>query len=322
MVRLIQCGMGGMGETWLRTVLASGEAQYAGFVEVVPEIARAQAIKHKLDASTVFPSLERALKEVQADGVLIITPPRFHKEQSLQALEVGLPVLSEKPLADTMEAAEEIVAAACRTGVLHMVAQNYRYNVPLQTLKATLGKLGKVGAVIVQFSKGPHFGGFRDEMPYPLVIDMSIHHFDMMRYLLGGDAVSLTGYSWNPAWSWYKGDASTSLSLKFESAEFGAVFASYSASWCATGAETPWNGNWRFDCERGTITLAGDQVYTQETGGEAVLVATVQPTHAGQAYLLHEFVRAVQGGPRPATACQDNIKSLEIVFRALSEFGK
>jgi len=37
--------------------------------------------------------------------------------------------------------------------------------------------------------------------------------------------------------------------------------------------------------------------------------------------LLHEFVEALRGGPRPATTCQDNIRSLEIVFRALSAVG-
>ena len=319
MVRLLQVGMGGMGETWLRAVLASIEAQYAGFVEVNEEIARAQCQEHGLDDAKVYKTLPEAMGAVRADGVLIITPPRFHREQSIQALEAGLPVLSEKPLADTVEAAEDIVATANRTGVLHMVAQNYRYSVPVQTLKSVLDsdKLGAVGSLAVQFFKGPHFGGFRDEMSYPLIIDMSIHHFDMMRDLLGREAISIKGYSFNPVWSWYKGDASALVAMEFE----GCLFASYSASWCATGKETPWNGDWRFDCERGVVYLSEDKVFVQETGGEAAPVPAAQPQHTGQAYLLHEFVQAITTGIRPATTCQDNIRSLRIVFDTLRAMG-
>ncbi len=326
MVNLVQIGMGGMGETWLKTVLASSEARYCAFVEVNDEVARTQVAKYKLDGDHVYRTLPEALRALasegkQVDGVLIITPPRFHKEQSIQALEAGLPVLSEKPLADTIEAARDIVEMAERTGKLHVVAQNYRYSQPVQTLRATLGELGKVGAVCVQFFKGPHFGGFREEMPYPLIVDMSIHHFDMMRYLLDADLVSLKGYSWNPEWSWYKGDASATLGLRLESRQFGPVYASYTASWCSRGSETPWNGNWRFECENGVINLVDDMVRVQESGTEPRLIEPVPLAHSGQAYLLHEFIQALQGGPAPATRCQDNIKSLEIVFQALHEFA-
>ena len=120
-----------------------------------------------------------------------------------QHLEAGLPVLSEKPLANTLEAAQEIVRKADETGVLHLVSQNYRYRLPTQTLKRVLdsGQMGQVGALTVNFFKGPRFGGFREEMAYPLIIDMAIHHFDLMRFFLDSDPVSIFGQSWNPAWS-------------------------------------------------------------------------------------------------------------------------
>jgi len=315
MIRLIQVGIGGMGEAWLRAVGQSTEAEYAGFVEVNDEIARSQCEKHGLDDGKVYKTLPEAMGAVRADGVLIITPPRFHRQQSIQALEAGLPVLSEKPLADTIEAAGDIVAAAERTGVLHMVAQNYRYSAPVQTLRGVLdsGRLGQVGAVAVQFFRGPHFGGFRDEMPFPLIIDMSIHHFDAMRYLLGREVTDIRGFSFNPSWSWYKGDASVLVVMRLE----GPVFVSYSASWCAQGLDTVWNASWRFDCERGTVLLSEDKVTLQETGKEPEDVPTVKPEFIGQPYLLHEFVQAIVAGHKPATICQDNIKSLRIVFDTL-----
>ncbi|MGI6207650.1 MAG: Gfo/Idh/MocA family protein [Anaerolineae bacterium] len=319
MTRLIQVGIGGMGGTWLRTVLASDEAEYAGFVEINDEIARKQSEQFGLDPSLIFPTLPEAMRSLSADGVIVVTPPQFHREQSIQALRAGLPVLSEKPLADTMEAAREIVRVADETGVLHMVAQNYRYSVPIQTLKAVLdsGRLGKVGAVSVRFFRGPHFGGFREEMPYPLIVDMSIHHFDLMRYLLGREVVEIRGFGFNPSWSWFGGDASALVSYRF-AGDGSDVFVGYHASWCSNGWDLSWNGEWRFECERGVALLEQDRVWVQEAGGEREEVPPVAMEKTGQAYLLSEFVRALRGGPAPATVCQDNIRSLGIVFDTLA----
>jgi predicted dehydrogenase len=262
--------------------------------------------------------LEAALKATRADGVINVTPPQFHRHVSITALEAGVPVLSEKPLADTRIAAQEIVDAANRTGVLHMVTQNYRYGEAPQTLYQTLqqGEMGAIGAIKVDFFKGPHFGGFREEMSYPLIIDMSIHHFDLMRFFLGRDPVSLYGRSWNPPWSWFKGDASAAVTLDFA----GGVPVSYHASWVSQGQVTPWNGNWRFECAEGVVALTDDVVTTQRPDGELVTVPTLEPKRLGQAYLLHEFYEAVVLGKPAVTTCQDNIKSLGIVFDVIQSF--
>lgn len=331
-MKVIQVGIGGMGDTWLKTVLQSAEVEYAALVEVNPAIARQQAEKYGLDPAMIFGSLPEALAAVSAEGVIDVTPPAFHHEISTLALAAGLPVLSEKPLANTPAAAAAIVQKANETGVLHMVAQNYRYHVPIQTLKRVLasGEFGRVGAVTVEFFKGPHFGGFRAEMAYPLIIDMAIHHFDLMRFLLESEPVSLFGRSWNPPWSWYKGDASASVSLEFTN---GAVVA-YNGSWCSSGRETPWNANWRFEGERGVVTLQDDRVYVQprrdellDRGGyrqfkndELSEIKPLELAYVAQAHLLHEFYEAVTQGKAVATTCQDNIKSLGIVFDVIKSF--
>ena len=57
-------------------------------------------------------------------------------------------------------------------------------------------------------------------MPFPVIIDMSIHHFDLIRFVTGLEAVKVSGAAWNPPWSNYKGDCSTSvvfLSLRMKS---------------------------------------------------------------------------------------------------------
>jgi predicted dehydrogenase len=321
-MKVIQVGMGGMGNAWLRAVQASPVVEYAGFVEVSPEMAATQVGKYGLDGSKVFRTLSEALAAVNADGVINVTPPQFHKEISITALEAGLPVLSEKPLADTREAALAIVEKAEATGVLHMVAQNRRYMVGPQTLKHALtspdmgADMGAIGSASVEFFRGPHFGGFREEMAYPLIIDMSIHHFDLMRYLLDGDPVNVFGRSWNPPWSWYKGDASAAVVIEFG----GGKFVDYSASWCSQASEQSWNGEWRIECANGVVLMQHEEVFTQRIGEEAVEVAPVVLPLEAQGYLLQEFYTAVTTGAPPVTTCRDNIKSLSIVFDVIQSF--
>lgn len=317
-MKVIQVGIGGMGNAWLRAVLDSPVVEYAGFVEVSDKIAAEQVAKYGLDGSRIYKSLGEALRAVKADGVINVTPPQFHKAVSIEALEASIPVLSEKPLADTRQTAQDIVDAANRTGVLHMVTQNYRYAPPTQTLKKALnsGVAGDIGALHVEFFKGPHFGGFREEMAYPLIIDMSIHHFDLMRFFLGSDPVRVFGRSWNPPWSWFKGDASAAVVLDFANG----VKVSYDGSWCSQGRETDWNANWRFECSKGVVAMVNSQVYTQLTGQEAVPVEPVVMARTGQAYLLHEFYEAVTQSKPAVTTCQDNRKSLGIVFDVVQSF--
>lgn len=321
-----------MGHFWLKTVQASTEVEHAGFVEINQEVIDEKVEKTGIDPNLVFASLEEALDAVDADGVLIVTPPALHRPMSELALERGIPVLSEKPLADTLENALAIVEKANATGVLHMVAQNYRYHVETQTVKGVLesGELGRVGAVSVEFYKSLIRYGFHQQLAYPLLLDMTIHHFDMMRFFLGADPLSIYGRSWNPAWSWFNGDASTALVLDFPDD----VVVTYDGSWVATGLETPWNANWRFECEKGVLILQDDEVFIQRKTdtiafpegyrqylNEAVeSVPQVERAYERQGYLLHEFYEAVTFGKLPATTCQDNINSYQMVWDAIESF--
>ena len=324
-MKVIQVGIGGMGNTWLGAAQRSPHVEFAGFVEIDDEIARAQSEAYNLDQSLIFPSLPEALETVEADAVINVTPPEIHRDICVTAMEAGLPVLTEKPLAGTLEDAEAIVSAADATGVLCSVAQNYRYRPLTQTIKTILasGELGAVGAVRCEFFRGPHFGGFREEMPHPLIVDMSIHHFDMMRFLLGSDAVSISARSWNPRWSWFDGDASAAAQIEFANG----VQVSYSGSWCSQAFETSWNADWRFECERGVILVEDDRVYIQRlmsvdegARGQSSLhddrreVPQVGMEHESQDYLLHEFYESVTQGRSVATTARDNIHTMKFVF--------
>ncbi len=314
-IGVIQVGVGGMGQTWLRTVSESNKVEHVAWVDVDERVLKEKCEAYNFSPHHCYASLPEALQKENADGLINVTPPQYHKEISCTALEAGLHVLSEKPLADSMASAIDIVECAEETGTILMVAQNYRYRDVIATLREMVasGRYGDAGQVQVNFFKGPHFGGFREAMDHPLIVDMSIHHFDLMRYILDADPQTVRGHSWNPSWSWFTGDASTSLFFEFEDG----LSVVYNGSWCSTGAETSWNGDWRIECQRGVILSRDDAVYAAHTGDPLERIANREQKLSDQAYLLHEFYKALTQGTLPGTHGRDNLKSLGMVFGAV-----
>ena len=62
----------------------------------------------------------------------------------------------------------------------------------MKACAAQIARLGRLGLVACDVFKAPHFGGFRDEMAYPLLMDMAIHQFDLARDLIGSEPVSVS----------------------------------------------------------------------------------------------------------------------------------
>lgn len=321
-MRVIQVGMGGMGNAWIRAAQQLGTVEYAAFVEINDAIIAKQTAAYGFSPDMVYKTLEEALHAVEADGVLDITPPQFRRANAMTAMQAGLPTLCEKPLSDTREAARAIVDESNRTGVLYAVAQNYRYREVIQTLKTIIAteQYGRVSNITLNFYKGLWHDGFRNGMPYPLTIDMSIHHYDLLRFVLGMEPIAITAHSWNPHGSTYVNDAAAAVFLHFENG----VRVNYTGSWVAFGMETDWNGDWRIDCEHGVVVMSQgelsvqtmieqeDRLFYEYTPLEVLPLQPMQ--YQDQVYMLDEFCRVVTQGDTMATTCQDNIHSLDMVF--------
>ena len=102
--------------------------------------------------------------------------------------------MGEKPLADTMERAREMVAASKESGRVFAVIQNRRYDREIRRVHRALadGILGRLTTLDSDFYVGAHFGGFRDRMRHVLLLDMAVHTFDQARYVSGADPVAVT----------------------------------------------------------------------------------------------------------------------------------
>ena len=183
-------------------------------------------------------------------------------------------------------------------------------------------QVGALGILNSDFYIGAHFGGFRDEMVNVLLLDMAIHTLDQARFLAGADPVSVYCEEFNPAWSWYKGDAGATALFEMT----GGLRYTYRGAWCSEGKNTSWESEWRAVGSKGTALWDGTgapsaDVVTQtgafisETEPRAIDVPSGVP--GGIAGSLRDFLNALETGATPMGECHDNIKSLAMVFAAI-----
>ncbi len=324
MRRALLVGAGGMGQGWASNLAKHPDVQLAAWVDLRDGAAQEAAEKHKLEFGFYGTDLEKAISESKPDFVVDVTIPEAHHGVTLTALKHGLPVIGEKPMAHSMEAAREMVAASEKSGKLYMVSQSRRYNNHLRAYRRLIEKTcGRPGILNADFYLGAHFGGFRDEMDHVLVLDMAIHSFDEARFLLGDvKPVAVYAEEFNPSWSWYRGAACITCLFEMED---GTRF-TYRGSWCSEGLHTSWECDWRAVGGTGTALwdghdklsgakVTGTEGFTRET------TATEEPitheTDGGIAGSLSEFLHALDTGETPFGECHDNIRSLAMVFGAI-----
>ncbi len=320
--KMIVVGAGGISNPWFE-VIAKRDVEVKAVVDIRKEAAEGQINKYGLHAEG-SDDMVAMIKKHQPDFVLDLTIPDAHCHVTTTALELGCHVVGEKPMAASLDQARQMVQASEKSGKLYMVSQSRRF-VPIHDsarLTITDGSLGRLTAANCDFYIGAHFGGFRDEMDSPLILDMSIHHFDLMRSITSCDPVAVYAYEYNPAGSWYKGDVAASCIFEMSN---GVVF-TYRGSWCAEGCSTSWNGDWRFIGDRGTMIMEKDQApngqVVKQTGGFNVELEPLQTTPSPMVYDgfaggLNEMLTYLETGQTPIGECHDNIKSLAMVFAVI-----
>lgn len=311
-----------MGRAWARNLSSNPGSEIAGWVDLRPAAAESAAKELELTVPYFGVDLDQAIRDVQPDFVVDVTIPEAHCSVTVAALGAGIPVIGEKPMASSLEEAKRMIRASDESGKLYMVSQSRRYHkfghAYRDLIRAEIGRLGILNA---DFYIGAHFGGFRDEMRHVLLLDMAIHTLDAARFFSDADPISVYAEEFNPEWSWYAHDAGAMASFEMT----GGLKFVYRGCWCAEGANTSWEAEWRAIGRTGTAIWDGSNPafadVVTETGGFTSKTkrvdAPVRSVPDGIAGSLAEFLDALAGGPTPNGECHDNIKSLAMVFGAI-----
>ena len=329
MHRAVLAGCGAMAKGWVKALHEApelaGRVELVGLVDVNADAAQRFNAELGLGAVTGT-SLDDVLSATKPDLLFDVAIPAARRDVVLTGLAHGCHVLTEKPMASSLDDARVIVAAAKAAGRVHAVTQNRRYIPGVRRIRRTIesGLLGDLTGLNADFFIGAHFGGFREEMQNVLLLDMAIHTLDAARFMAGADPLAVYCLETNPKGSWYAHGAAANAIYEFSS---GIVF-NYRGSWCAEGANTSWESAWRIVGTKGTLLWDGADAWEAKVvdGTDGFFrplspVAIPEPeredeTH-GHASVIAAFLDAIDSGKTPETAGSDNIKSLAMVFGAI-----
>ncbi|WP_181708017.1 Gfo/Idh/MocA family protein [Chthonobacter rhizosphaerae] len=325
MVKVIQVGLGHWGYDWASSVLPTVETiDMVGYVDGVAEARDRIETMLGVERSRLFASLDQALAATDADLVLATLRTEAHYPVVKQALLAGKHVIVEKPFTTTIDEARELVDLAASRGLVLMVSQNYRHY-PAPILAADLIErqaLGHVSLVGIEFRQHAPTIGYRYwDFPDPLLADMSIHHFDLMRMVLKDEPHAVSCRTWNLPGSPFHNHPVGVATVEFA----GGTIVSYRGSWMSGGAATAWAGEWTFDCADGEIWFTsrghGDERFerdvvvlrSREKPAEEPALPTVR--HFDRAGTIAACAEAIRTGTLPPrfSSGADNIRSLALM---------
>lgn len=319
-----------MSKGWLEALTAQPSlrerVRITGLVDLDRSAAERRKAEFALTDAAIGTDLEAMLTAAKPDLLFDVALPSTRRDVVLTGLRHSCHVLTEKPMAASMEEAREIVSAAMAARRIHAVVQNRRFIAGVRRIRRLIetGALGELTALHADFFIGAHFGGFREQMHNVLLLDMAIHTLDAARFMANADPLAVYCVESNPKGSWYAHGAVANAI--FEMGD-GVLF-TYRGSWVAEGARTSWESEWRVVGTRGTLLWDGADRFDAHvvSGGDGFLrpVAEVEvlpapdeaQTH-GHASVISDFLDAIDEGRQPETAGEDNIKSLAMVFGAI-----
>ncbi len=170
-------GVGAMGKNHARVLSEMG----ALFGVADPDRQAREEVARRFSARS-FSTPDEILRE-DIDAVVVATPTVTHHDIVLSAIKAGKHVLVEKPIAATVEEAEEMVREAEKMGVVLAVGQIERHNPAVGASKQNLVS-GNFGDMVTMTSK--RVSSFPSRIrDVGVILDLGIHDIDVMRYLSG-----------------------------------------------------------------------------------------------------------------------------------------
>ena len=307
-------GLGRRGRAWYQWAQQAG-LDVVGVVDLNREILDEACDELGIPEAMRF---ERIGQAAEATGVEVATACSANPTHATvihECLDAGLNVIIEKPMVETPDEGRSVVAKAKEKGLHVAAAQNYRYNAGMIALREALGReeIGEVATLDVVFTRWRPSRG----LTLPLLNNQSIHHFDGIRSILFEDPEWCFARSWNPEWNDCDGPTMVEAIYGFT----GNVIVTYSGSYVAQGANTPYSGLWRIEGSTGRLEYQGDganhpAILSRRDPEERKELRAHQTVANGSMQVCKEFVEALETGGPPPTDASDNVKSLAMGWAA------
>lgn len=319
-LRIAVVGAGLIGHCHIQLIQKSESCELSSIVDPAPgaaDFAREVGVP-------IYPALTDLFATEKPDGIIVATPNSLHVENGLDCVEHSVPVLIEKPIADSVENAERLAEAAESANLPLLVGHHRRHSPILAKAHETIedGTLGPIATVMgsAMFYKPDHYfeeGPWRREAGGgPILINM-IHEVDSLRWLCG-KIVAVQAFTSNETRGFPVEDTAA-INLRFANGALGTFLLSDTAvsarSWEQTSRE---NTSYAYypdeDCylisgTRGSLAVPTMRLKTYEGEGswwepfsEGVVAVDRADPLARQ---LEHFCSVIRGETEPlVTACE------------------
>ena len=181
-IRTLIIGLGRIGKIHLANLQAKGEVEIVGICDPTDE---AKVFSNKAGLTFYQKDFTDVAGEVQADAIVICSPTDTHANYVSIAAKKGIDVFCEKPLDLSLEKVKEVLKTVNESKIKLMLGFNRRFDSEFQSVKEKIvkGHIGDIHTIKITS---------RDPSPPPInyikssggmFLDMTIHDFDMIRYL-------------------------------------------------------------------------------------------------------------------------------------------
>lgn len=331
-VRLALVGAGLIGHRHADAIRAAEGVELAAVVDPNP-VGGSVARQHGTRSHVSLGELWRS--GVHIDGVIVATPNQTHAELALACIAQELPVLVEKPLADTLTNAERIWQASESTGVPVLVGHHRRYNGVMEKARelvdaGSLGRITNVQSTTWLFKPEDYFEATwrRLSGAGPLSINL-IHDVDALRYLCG-EVASVQAMASN-AVRGFEVEDSAAIVLRFSNGALGTMSVSDTTvaplSWELTARENPAYPATNESCYQiggthGSLSLPGLTLWTQsdERSWWHPISGTRLPVDSEDPLIrqIKHFAEVIRGNALPRVTAADGVANQRVI-QAITE---
>ncbi|UYT88881.1 Gfo/Idh/MocA family protein [Priestia megaterium] len=303
------------------------QVELVAVCDINTERANSVAQQYSVKAYT---SYEELLASGTVEAVSVCTPNYLHAPISVAALNSGVHVLCEKPMATSEEEANAMIEAAKVNEKKLMIGHNQRFVASHQKARQLIesGDIGKIYSFRTTFGHGgpqqwsvdgTNSWFFKKEQAFIGAMgDLGVHKTDMLRYILGEEIVEVGAFVESNAKDYSNVDDNAVCVLKTESGIIGTL----AASWAYNGKED--NSTIVYG-EEGILRLEDDPTYSlvaQYATGEVVNyeLGKIQSNDEGgqsNSHVIEQFVDAVAEDKESPVPGEEGLKSLAVILAAL-----
>ncbi|NLK07541.1 MAG: Gfo/Idh/MocA family oxidoreductase [Firmicutes bacterium] len=307
-------GTGRRGTYHLNRLTQVEKVEVAAVCDILPDAAYKAG---QIANTKVYLDYKEMLSKEKLDGVLVATPASVHVEPTVLALQAGIAVMCEKPLAWTLNDALRIVAAAEQTDTICETGYQWRHNPLLAAVKERLGGSGIALVRGLWYHTVPLVDSIRDvKTGGGQIFDQSTHIVDLARLFAGDVETLFAAYTLNACtkadfdnhdnWDGY------ALTLHYSSGAVGSFAGTY-ALFLGHG-------------EPIVLDIIGREILVKFFGSQVVIVTPHGKDELGQAMegftaqtdIIGNFLKAIETGDRSyiKSPPADSIKTLAATIGA------